>query len=250
MHSPETLIFSSNRLNIQIWHIDPCKGGNDDSCGWFKRAHHGDQVVLERIIKRFEFDWDRTFTSSETNKTYARGLFTPGGDPLLSVSSVVLNLFWIASFEFFGEDYRKASRFCQRNLFAILFFAENPVDSLRDSIALIWGRDAVTGKDERDRLRKRTVRIHSIASVVYGWILRREQKWWDHPRWHIHHWQIQIGFLNALKRWLFSRCNKCGKRFRFGYAPVCHQWGSSGPMWFKGESGLYHSECCDSKISQ
>ncbi len=28
---------------ITIWHKDPEKGGSDDSCGWFKRSHHGDK---------------------------------------------------------------------------------------------------------------------------------------------------------------------------------------------------------------
>jgi len=38
---------------ITIWHKDPEKDHSDDSCGWFKRARHGDKDVLQKIIKRY-----------------------------------------------------------------------------------------------------------------------------------------------------------------------------------------------------
>jgi len=66
--------------------------------------------------------------------------------------------------------------------------------------------------------------------------------WWRHPRWHIHHWQIRIVPIFQLKRWLFSRCKFCGKRFAWGYSP-CADWGNSGPRWFRSETGVYHHEC-------
>ena len=34
---------------ISIWHVDPETDGTDNSCGWFMRARHGDDKVLEEI---------------------------------------------------------------------------------------------------------------------------------------------------------------------------------------------------------
>jgi hypothetical protein len=55
--------------------------------------------------------------------------------------------------------------------------------------------------------------------------------WWRHPRFHLHHWKIQIHALQDFKRWAFSRCAGCGRRFSWGYAPVTGQWNSEGPRW-------------------
>jgi len=70
--------------------------------------------------------------------------------------------------------------------------------------------------------------------------------WWRHPRWHIHHWQFQIHFLQALKRYLFSRCMKCGGRFTWREAAdgqVIGEWSSKGPSWFKNTERIRHMDC-------
>jgi hypothetical protein len=201
-----------------IWHKDPEKDHTDDSCGWFKRARHGDKAVLEKIVKRFEEDWDRVFEYREEDSmaepkgpiksTYFRGYFCPNGEPHLSTQGIVLNLFFTAIGEHFQStgrtNWKKARRWMQRNLFDILIFGENCTDSLFDQIVRTFGDDT-----------KREDRIRNMAAVIYGWILRREQRWWQHPRWHIHHWRIQVPFLQLLNRWLFVRCAKCKGRFKW-----------------------------------
>jgi len=127
MHDPSTLICSINiplpwktttfwkdkhkewaKYHLaNLWHVDPDVRGDDDSCGWFMRARHGDQMVLEKIIKRFEEDWDRVFQPSEQDHdpddgefvpmVYYCGFFKPNGDPHFSVQAIVLNLFFIAA---------------------------------------------------------------------------------------------------------------------------------------------------------
>ncbi len=37
MHDPMTVAFSIRFLGITIWHVDPEKRGDDDSCDWFGR---------------------------------------------------------------------------------------------------------------------------------------------------------------------------------------------------------------------
>lgn len=82
-------------------------------------------------------------------------------------------------------------------------------------------------------------------AVDFMWYLWRSRMrpWYKHPRWHVHHWQIQIHPIQKLKRRLFSRCEVCGKRFPYGYAPVSRIWGGGGPRWFKNEKGIRHHDC-------
>jgi hypothetical protein len=249
MHDPSTLAFDIKYpfkrggyrpSFISIWHVDPDIRGDDDSCGWFKRARHGDKAVLEKIIKRFAFDWDSKFVSDGSGKTYFTGYFYPEGEgagmPNMSVTAVGLNLFFVAAGEYFEStgqsNWKKARKFMQKNLFDIMLFIENPTDSLRDSIVRKWGCSE-----------KREERIRSMASCIYGWILRNQRPWYRHPRWHIHHWKLQIHPLQDFKRWAFSRCCKCGKRFKFGESPISDNWDSTGPLWFRSETGIYHGNC-------
>lgn len=71
----------------------------------------------------------------------------------------------------------------------------------------------------------------------------RPRPWYRHPRWHLHHWRLQLHPLQHLKRWLWSRCARCGKRFSWGYAPLALSWAGSGPRWFRGEVGVVHHHC-------
>lgn len=213
-----------------LWHVDPARKGNDDSCGWFMRAHHGNPEVLEKIIRRFDEDWDRTFTTKKEDhdaddghfvpKTYFCGYFFPEdagfGKPNMGVTAIVLNLFFLAAGVHFESDgrtnWRKARKFMQKNLFEIMLFAENPTDSLRDEIVRKWGTDS-----------KRADRIESVATCIYGWILRNTRPWYRHPRWHVRHWRVQIHIWQQFHRWAFERCGKCGGRFHWGEVP-CGDW--------------------------
>ena len=68
--------------------------------------------------------------------------------------------------------------------------------------------------------------------------------WWQiHPRWHIWHWKIQIHPYQNARRWMLTRCCKCGARFRYGESPVSGSWDHKPAGWFRGEEGLYHMDC-------
>lgn len=237
MHGPMTVIcdfkipkFKKGRYGKEyfyfgaLWHIDPCKDGSDDSCGWFMRSRHGNKTMFERIVKAFDFNWDRIFVS-EDKITYYCGLFMPSGSPNLSVTAITLNLFWTACFEYFKHNRNKANKFMKRNLYDILMFAENPIDSLYDSITMKFGNE-----------KNREERIKSMANCIYGWILREQQKWWQHPRWHFWHWEIQIYIIQKIHRWLFRRCCKCNKRLKFNESAL-GSWNANN---------IWHQKCNDS----
>lgn len=214
---------------VLIWHVDPETDNTDDSCGWFMRSRHGDKATLERIVKAFEFDWDRVF-KSDSGKVYYTGYFYPenegAGMPNMGVTAIVLNLFFIAANEVFKvnglTNWKKTRRWMQSHLFDIMFFAENPTDSLRHDVVRFWGTE--TKRDER---------IRNMASCIYGWILRETRPWYKHPRYHVHHWKIQWVFGQKLWRFLFRRCAACGKRFHFNESPVTN---------WEGET-FWHQRC-------
>lgn len=189
MRDPDTLVIEF--LGISIWHHDPCKDGTDDSCGWFKRARHGNKDVLKNIISQYDFEWDRVF-ESDNNKVYFSGWFRPEGQPVLSPMGIVLNMFWLAAYEHFNRNRDKANNFCQRNIFDILHFAENNTDSIFESITCKYGID------------KRADRISSMAACVYGFILRKDRKFYDHPRFHFWHYRLAFPIYYRIKN-LFNK---------------------------------------------
>lgn len=204
MHDPDTLIGSFGPFTL--WHCDPCRGGSDDSCGWFPRAHHGDKAVLANIESDFAFDWDKTYSPSREDhddddgdefvaKTYYRGLFNPNGDPLLSVHGIAINLFFLAALRTFGTR-DKAVKYLNAHLFEILFFAENPVDSMRDGIMRTFEKGC--GEEYTERERKE--RISRTAACIYGYILRDSRRWWQHPRWHFSHWRLSCRWVAQWKQ--------------------------------------------------
>lgn len=65
----------------------------------------------------------------------------------------------------------------------------------------------------------------------------------SHWKWHIHHWSIQVHLLQKIKRFLFERCELCGNRYPWGYAPVAHQWHQKPARWWHVEKRAYHHEC-------
>ena len=229
MHDPDTQAFElkvpSRKSEfgttvLRIWHHDPCKDGSDDSCGWFMRARHGDKEVLRRIEKAFEFDWDRVF-KSDSGKMYYVGLFEPSGLPVHSSIGITLNLFRLACWEHFKHSHKKTKRFMSKNLYGILHFAENTTDSLHDSITSRFGGE------------KRDERIKHFASCIYGYILREERHWWQHPKFHLHHWRIQVPLFQQVKRAFFDRCYKCKKGFKRGES-VMSNW--------DGDT-IWHDDC-------
>ncbi len=218
MHSPETVAFEiylgkKQKKNghyrdpiIRIWHNDPCKDGTDDSCGWFMRERHGDPEMLKKIKSAIDFSFDRTYKSEDSGTTYYTGYFSPNsGMPNMSVQGIVLDMFGKAAWEFFKYNRKNHKKWMKDNLYDILNFAENPVDSLRDNIM-------GTFRIGTGEVWKREYELSHYASIIYGFILRSNRKWYQHPRWHIHHWSIQFVPLQRLKRRFWIKCCKCGKR--------------------------------------
>ena len=102
-----------------------------------------------------------------------------------------------------------------------------PVDNLRVTVAGI--------KKEED--------CADFFRLVYGAYRRYWRPWWRHPRWHVHHWHLQIHPWQHLRRWLFTRCCKCGKGFPYGASVCTDSWDPAPHRWWESEKCVYHSDC-------
>ena len=69
-----------------------------------------------------------------------------------------------------------------------------------------------------------------------------------HPRWHFWHWKLQVYPFFVLKRWLFSRCSICKKRFSFKDSierviGLCKLEEAKSPGWFRNTEKIAHFGC-------
>ena len=185
MHDPMTVAFEikspiktrgyRNSL-ITIWHVDPEKDGTDDSCGWFLRPRHLDKSVLDKIKSEFDFNFKHNYW------------FDKEGKQIFSTIGTLIQMYSAATWIYFNRNRRKQKRFMKNHLLDIITFAENPVDCGGDSITNKWNTES---HEER---------FNGMAGMIYSDICRKQRKWYQPPKWHIHHWHIQFVFLNVFKR--------------------------------------------------
>lgn len=222
MHDPKTVAFeiylgSKIKKNgnyrepfITIWHCDPEEDGTDDSCGWFIRERHVNQDILKKIKSEFEFNFKHNYW------------FDKEGRQVFSTIGTLMLMYRIAAWTHFNYNREKTDRFMRKYCVDIINFAENPTDCGGDDITGRWYNDNLLSKE----------RFSNFARMVYTDILRKERKWFQHPRWHFWHWEIQFHPLQKLKRRWWDKCSKCGKR---GFK------GSAFGNWEGTE--IWHQDC-------
>lgn len=223
MHDPMTVAFDIGP--VTIWHVDPETDGTDDSCGWFQpNLSKKDLAIIDDIV---EWEEEFPFYSSQSipNRSDVQSLKysylqQSPGDCLGYVAAAWMRFSWKKS---------RAQELTVGELSDVFNLAVNPNDSLR---AILSDPE----EHPRDRARR-------FLSCVMRQFLRHHRPWYRHPKWHIHHWEIQVHPIQNLKRWLFSRCARCGKRFAWRYSPTSTQWGGTGPRWFRSEEHCYHRRC-------
>lgn len=215
---------------VTIWHVDPNVHGDDDSCGWFMpRLQPRHFSIIDELVQD---DLCQPFFSSPSVRNSgvivdARYPYRqlPPGDAFALVYAAWSLLAW-------RIDRR---RITARDMSNIADLALAPHDNLRASL--------VSNEEPTERL------VRDFYISICRNYLRAQRPWYRHPRWHIHHWHLRIDALQNLKRWLFSRCAGCGKKFRYGESPTTTQWNGKGPQWFVSESHTYHSECVPLSMS-
>ncbi len=233
--------YKYNKSIITIWHCDPEKDGTDDSCGWFIRLRHADKNVYEKIVKEFEGEWDNTF-KGENGFIYNTGWFNKEGENILSIQGIVFNMYLYASKIALNPSdkispskaWNRAYKFMNKHRAQITYFAENNRDSMRDIIV----RKFQIGCNVEYTAEKRMEMIRECAEIIYTDILRKNRKWYQQPKWHIHHWKVSFHPLIDIKRRYWDRCSECGKR---GFK------GAAMGNWHGTK--IWHQEC-DNSIKQ
>ena len=173
---------------ITVWHVDPEINGYEDSCGYIYPNVTGEHAKeVEKAITN-EFQLHELFEEISFNR------FVPKYDVLTMLYSAYSRLCW---WMLHKKDLRT------KDLDCILGLAYNHSDNLRGYC---------------DRERRRIDPMDRYEVKRFYWLLARQvlyvhRKWWQHPRWHIHHWKLQIHPWQHFTRWAFSRCAGCGKRF-------------------------------------
>lgn len=154
-NSPSKFLRTYHDPIITIWHKDPERGGDDDSCDWF-HSHLGqaEKAIVSRLL--------------DNPDDNLRGYFESGDD---------YHVRWLV-----GRIVQNTSR---------------------------------------------TI---------------RPRHRWQHPRWHVWHWRLQVHPWQRLYRRLFERCATCGKSFAWNESPVAVAWEGKGP--------LYHMQCHGIEVAQ
>lgn len=239
MHDPMTLAFTipnpfTRRIVswrkrpyydslIEVWHVDPECHGNDDSCDWFgshrltdeqrewlrKKGEDEHQFFFRGVLK-LDDGPDGTLVDNPREERWDGGM--------VHASSFEV-LYGIASIILWGmPGYR---------------YHERPLGSVRMRLAL----SAVTPlllslvshssdnvhhlvAEARDCTDKGQKAMGSLFVCVGRNLLQRSRPWYQHPRWHVHHWSITVTPWRNLKHWLTRRCVDCGKRMPWEYAPI------------------------------
>lgn len=210
MHDPYTLIWHIRlfgRSVATVWHIDSETDGSDDSCGWFRPRLTEAQLTKLKKLARTEYE----FWLSPKYRDSITGRIP------FSAPEILAWTWGCVAHELHGRRFNSLNH---EELVECIMLAANPYDNLRSVIA-----DAYSDMWETERL----------LILVARCYLRYHRQWWQHPKWHVHHWSIDIHFISKIKRWLFTRCDHCHKRFGWNETLVGN-WGGE-KLWHQG---CYH----------
>jgi len=223
MHDPKTVAFeiylgSKKKKNghyrsplITIWHNDPETDGSDDSCGW----------TFPKITKD-EKDWLHKVAKDQYCQLFSRTVALIENDPYAYIcynQDTYGVIYWM--WRHFNRTINKAvwqygKPLENKELQYVYQLATDPVDNFQHN-------QINNVKD-----------FEEFIYLVYRCWKRYKRKWYQHPRWHIHHWSIQFHPLQSIKRRYWDKCCKCGKR---GFkSSAIGDWNGTR---------LWHQECDD-----
>lgn len=210
-----------------IWHVDPCTDGSDSSC-WNKL----------RQLKRKHRQWLKSLAWDESRNRYflhRKGREFRGSrhEAECMYRGLILRVARCIELDI---TFDQAAKMASEEI-------HNPDCCDRAKVFTFEAGYHTNFEEDTDEHRR-----DYFEGVVFG--LARElmtrfrpKPWWRSPKLHFWHWKINISLLMDFKRWAFSRCCKCGGRFKFGESPCTNQWDGTGPLWFRSEENTYHSTC-------
>lgn len=224
-----------------IWHRDPERGGSDDSCGWFTPP-----------FTEAQRDFIKQLAGDEARDPWFQSLSAERNPNPVECEVLVRGAFLLVSMCLVNRCGARPVTLEEATRWAAEM-THNSIDNFRNSLSFKsgyhsnWYKEGVQNSPKQDEW-WREEQARGFFGAVLGKILRERRPWYRHPRWHLHHWEIQNHLLQSFKRWAFTRCDKCGGRFAWGASGVSGSWNGTGPRWFKSEQ-LSHMDCSSPGLS-
>lgn len=151
MHDPNTLAFRIGQW-LEVWHVDPCIGGDDDSAGWSSpKLSDADRENVEEIT-------------------------THGTDKRLFAKSNLEVIMWIWGRCVYWK-YKINRPLTLAEIEYCTNLATNTVDNLDYPL---------------ERVRSNPESARGVVLCVYRAMLRHHRKWWQHPRWNVSRWRVEL----------------------------------------------------------
>lgn len=223
---------------ISIWHVDPETDGSDDSCGYSYP-----RITKEQRYRLKNAAWSEAHTphfltckAKEWTGTVAEAECLYRGLLLLVIRVLRLKFSMDEVTRYAAEAMHIRS--CSKAGDIFCYLPGYHSNSKEDTTS--WREDHFFG---------------IMCGVARG-LLDAKRPWWKHPKWHFWHWKFQCIPLQSFKRMAFSKCCKCGGRFRYGESCVTNNWNSEGPKWFRTEPDIMCEKCsgpvgaCDVKTNE
>jgi hypothetical protein len=203
-------------IGVDVWHIDPehiVPGRRrDDSCGWFARDLTPPiQKAVDEIMAAHNEGLRRMIEGAIMRRAphdarYPSLKRMPVGDGYALAIMVLGYIDRIATHDRTGR-WRKTDAASAKVARLAYEITLNDVDTVLD-----------------------VETVEQFVNSLAQHYRRAVRPWWEHPRWHVHHWKINFHLLRNLRR-MVEPCATCRKPLGFGYCPTADSRGS------------HHSEC-------
>lgn len=221
MHDPKTIAFeiylgkkkrkdnSYRSPLVTIWHNDPETDGTDDSCGWvFPKVTKEEHLWLDEVAKEQYSTLFQKTVAVQEQKSYA---------DICHNQDVYGVIYWM--WRFFNATskkkiYQYGGFLSNKEIQYVYEMATSPMDNF-----------------QHHKCQNETDFRNTIFLIFRCW-KAFHRKWYQHPKWHIHHWSIQFHPIQKIKRRYWDKCSICGKRGFKGAA--MGDWGGTK---------LWHQEC-------
>ena len=228
---------------LTIWHVDPCRGGGDDSCSTYRRLGRMHKSLL------------KCMGGDEARSPWFRRERAKQPQSPADAEALLRGALWHVARSLrlhrFAISHRRITFAGCEQLACELI--HNGVDNVRSSLCLLPGwhtndknpdgppvaeldvedhagheREARRGVDDPRYPREASKYWRETESVSFFFMLARilsdrTARWWQEPRWHFWHWRFQIRAWQWFKRRFVERCSQCGVRYR-GSGDVFTDW--------------------------
>lgn len=189
MFDPDTLVasiplpFTRGRVRIaDIWHHDPCTDGSDDSCGWSFPKLTEDQRRQLRYIAQTEAK-QRRFLVSPTKEWCGSAL-----EAETLYRGMVLLVACMLRIRMTAE---------QATLYAARKTTGNPdIFNGSDALCFLPGYHTNYSEDREDL--REDVALQRFCGIARS-LLASRRRWWQHPRWHVHHWRVRFTLFRDIR---------------------------------------------------